>query len=95
VRFSHRLLFSGSLNWLFLSDRSWVLNYRLFNRSWVLNGLRICFRRRFRICGFLLMVSRKLSFKSFNVSSSKYRINRFEVRSNLLKISFCNKTIFI
>jgi hypothetical protein len=94
VRFHHGLLFSWSLNWLFLNSRSWVLNNRFFNRGWILNGFRVCLGRRFRIGGLLFMSSFKCCFKSFNIFCCKYRINWFKVLGNLFKTTFSYKTIF-
>jgi hypothetical protein len=73
VRFNHRLLFNWSLNWLFLNDRSWVLN-RLFNsgsRFFFRNRLFNYFWSRLRICGLLFMSSFKCCFKSFNIFCRK------------------------
>jgi hypothetical protein len=72
VRFHHGLLFSWSLNWLFLNNRSWVLNNRFFDRGWFLNRFRVCLRRRFRIGGLLFFMSSfKCCFKSFNIFCRK------------------------
>jgi hypothetical protein len=70
VRFHHGLLFSWSLNWLFLNNRSWVLNNRFFSRSRFFNS-RLSLRSWFRVGGLLFMSSLKLSFISFNISCGK------------------------